>query len=192
MKPLFFASPAEWRQWLQENHASAAELLVGFYKVGSGRPSITWPESVDHALCFGWIDGVRRSIDETRYLIRFTPRRPGSVWSAVNIRRVEELISAGLMHPAGLERLKARKESESRIYSYEQQRKNATLSPEYAAILKANPKAWRFYQSRPAWYRRTTSWWVMSAKKEETRQRRLRALIADSAAGRDVQPLRRK
>jgi len=165
---------------------------VGFYKVGSGRPSITWPQSVDHALCFGWIDGVRRSIDETRYVIRFTPRRPGSVWSAVNIRRVEELIGAGLMHPAGLERLKARKESKSRIYSYEQQRKDATLSPKYAAMLKANPKAWEFFQSRPAWYRRTTSWWVMSAKKEETRQRRLRALIADSAAGRDVQPLRRK
>jgi uncharacterized protein YdeI (YjbR/CyaY-like superfamily) len=192
MKPRFFASPAEWRRWLQENHARTPELLVGFYKVGSGRPSITWPQSVDHALCFGWIDGVRRSIDETRYVIRFTPRRPGSVWSAVNIRRVEELIGAGLMHPAGLERLKARKESKSRIYSYEQQRKDATLSPKYAAMLKANPKAWEFFQSRPAWYRRTTSWWVMSAKKEETRQRRLRALIADSAAGRDVQPLRRK
>jgi uncharacterized protein YdeI (YjbR/CyaY-like superfamily) len=192
MKPLYFASPAEWRQWLQAHHADTAELLVGFYKVGSGRPRITWPESVDQALCFGWIDGVRRSIDGKRYAIRFTPRRRGSVWSAVNMRRVNELTKAGLMQPAGLKALEARRESKSGIYSYEQQRKHATLSLEHEAVFKANPKAWTFFQGQPPWYRRTTSWWIMSAKKEETRQRRLKALIADSAKGRVVQPLMRK
>jgi len=145
---------------------------------------------MDQALCFGWIDGVRRSIDEERYVIRFTPRRPGSVWSAVNTRRVEGLAKAGLMHPAGLEALQGRKESKAGIYAYEQQRKNAMLDPRYKAVLKANPKAWKFFRSRPPWYRRTTSWWVMSAKKEETRQRRLKALIADSASGRLIQPLK--
>ncbi len=189
MTPLYFASPAKWRTWLLEHHADTPELLVGFYKVGSGRPSITWPESVDHALCFGWIDGVRRSIDEERYVIRFTPRRPRSVWSAVNTRRVEELTRTGLMHPAGLKAFEARKDGKSGIYAYEQQRKSATLGPRYTAMLKANAKAWKFFQSRPPWYRRTASWWIVSAKKEETRQRRLTALIADSASGRIIQPL---
>lgn len=189
MKPLYFASPAEWREWLQEHHADTAELLVGLYKVGSGRPSVTWSQSVDQALCFGWIDGIRRSVDEARYVIRFTPRRQGSVWSAVNTRRVAELTKAGLMHPAGLEALKARKESKSEIYAYEQQRKNATLGPRYTAMLKANPKAWRFFQSQPPGYQRTMSWWVVSAKKEETRLRRLKALMADSAKGLIIQPL---
>lgn len=192
MKPLYFSAPADWRRWLLDHHADTPELLVGFYKVGSGRPSITWPESVDHALCFGWIDGVRRRVDEHRYSIRFTPRRADSVWSAVNIRRVKELTRAGLMHPTGLLAVRARKESKSGIYAYEQQRKSATLGPRYTAMLKANPAAWTFLQSRPPWYRHTTSWWVVSAKKEETRLRRLQALIADSASGREVQPLRRK
>jgi len=191
MKPLYFASPAHWRQWLEEHHADAPELLVGFYKVGSGRPSITWPESVDQALCFGWIDGVRRSIDGERYVIRFTPRRQGSAWSAVNIGRVKALARAGLMHPAGLTAAKARTSSKSAIYAYEQERKRATLGPRYTAMLKANPEAWKFFRSRPPWYRRTTSWWVTSAKQEATRLRRLNALITDSANGRDIQHLRR-
>jgi uncharacterized protein YdeI (YjbR/CyaY-like superfamily) len=190
MKPRFFATPAEWRLWLQKHHADTAELLVGFYKVGSGRPSITWPESVDQALCDGWIDGIRRSIDDRRYSIRFTPRRPGSVWSAVNLRRVKDLIDAGLVQPAGLKATEARKESKSGIYADEQQRRHATLGPRYTAMLKANPKAWEYFQRRPPWYRRTTSWWVVSAKKEETRLKRLRALIADSAQGREVGPLK--
>jgi uncharacterized protein YdeI (YjbR/CyaY-like superfamily) len=189
MKPRYFSSPAEWRQWLLEHHAGTPELLVGFYKVGSGRPSITWPESVDQALCFGWIDGIRRSIDDQRYCIRFTPRRPTSVWSAVNIRRVKELTRAGLMHVAGVKAVKARKESKSRIYAYEQQRKLAKLGPEYSAAFKANPGAWAFFQSRPPGYRRMMSWWVVSAKKEETRLRRLKALISDSAKGLIIQPL---
>jgi uncharacterized protein YdeI (YjbR/CyaY-like superfamily) len=175
-----------------EHHADAAELLVGFYKVGSGRPSLTWPQSVDQALCFGWIDGIRRRIDDQRYSIRFTPRRPGSIWSAGNIRRVDELTTEGLMHSAGLAALKRRKDSKSRIYSYEQQGKHATLGPPYAALLTANPKAWKFYQTSAPWYRRTTRWWVMSAKQEATRLRRLKTLVADSAAGRMIGPLRRK
>lgn len=175
-----------------EHHADAAELLVGFYKVGSGRPSLTWPQSVDQALCFGWIDGIRRRIDDQRYSIRFSPRRPGSIWSAINIRRGDELTTEGLMHPAGLAALKRRKDSKSRIYSYEQQGKQATLGPPYAALLKANPKAWKFYQTSAPWYRRTTSWWVMSAKQEATRLRRLKTLVADSAAGRMIGPLRRR
>ncbi len=192
MKPRYFASPAEWREWLQEHHADTAELLVGFYKVGSGRPSLTWPQSVDQALCLGWIDGVRRSIDAKRYVIRFTSRRRSSVWSGVNTRRVEELTKAGLVHSAGLKAFEARKESKSGIYAYEQQRKNATLGPRHTMIFKANPGAWKFFQSQPPWYRRTTSWWVVSTKKEETRLRRLNALMADSAKGLIIQPLRGK
>lgn len=189
MKPRYFASPAKWRQWLQEHHADAAELVVGFYKVGSGRPSITWPESVDQALCFGWIDGIRRSVDDERYVIRFTPRRRGSIWSAVNTRRVAELTEAGQMHPAGLKAFEDRKESKSGIYAYEQVRKNATLGPQYTAMLKGNPTAWKFFESRPPGYRRLASWWVISAKKEETRLRRIKALIADSARGQVIQPM---
>jgi uncharacterized protein YdeI (YjbR/CyaY-like superfamily) len=189
MKPLYFASSAEWRQWLLTHHDGTAELLVGFYKVGSGRPSITWPESVDQALCFGWIDGIRRSIDDQRYTIRFTPRRSGSAWSAINIRRVKALIRAGLMHPAGLKAAKARTESKSRIYSYEQQRKHAALGRAHEALFKANPAAWKFFRSQTPGYRRMTSWWVTSAKKEETRLRRLKSLIADCAKGLIMLPL---
>lgn len=189
MKPLYFATPTEWRRWLEEHHADTAELLVGFYKVGSGRPSITWPESVDQALCFGWIDGIRRRIDEHRYSIRFTPRRQGSVWSAVNIRRVKELSKAGLMRPAGTKAHAKRTASNSVIYAYEQDRKAATLGPGYEARLQANPKAWAFFQSQPPGYRRTCSWWVVSAKKEETRERRLESLIGHSAKGRQIQAM---
>ena len=189
MRPLYFATPAEWRRWLEEHHADTAELLVGFSKVGSGRPSITWPESVDQALCFGWIDGIRRRIDEQRYSIRFTPRRQGSVWSAVNIRRVKELSKAGLMRPAGTKAHAKRTASNSVIYSYEQDRKAATLGPEYEARLQANAKAWAFFQSQPPGYRRTCSWWVVSAKKEATRERRLESLIDHSAKGRQIEPM---
>jgi uncharacterized protein YdeI (YjbR/CyaY-like superfamily) len=190
VKPTFFATPSEFRAWLERHHATSRELLVGFYKKGSGRPSITWPEAVDQALCFGWIDGVRRSIDETSYSIRFTPRKPTSNWSAINIARVKELGASGLMRPAGLTAFRHRSDKKSAIYSYEQ-RSAAKLSKGDEGRLKANKKAWAFFLDQPPWYRRTATYWVVSAKKEETRQRRLATLIADSAGGRTIGPLTR-
>ena len=190
MNPRFFATPAEWRAWLEEHHATAPELWVGFHKRGSGRPSITWPESVDQALCFGWIDGVRRRIDDDRYAIRFTPRRKGSTWSNSNLKRVEELSRLGLMRQAGRDAHAARTVAKSGIYAYEQ-RKRAKLSPVLEARFKRNRKAWAYFQAQPAWYRRTAVWWVVSAKKEETRERRLVTLIEDSAAGRAIRQLSR-
>jgi uncharacterized protein YdeI (YjbR/CyaY-like superfamily) len=184
MKPTFFPSPADFRNWLAENHASARELLVGFYKKDSGRPSITWPESVDEALCFGWIDGVRKSVDAASYTIRFTPRKPTSIWSAVNIRRVGVLIDDGRMQPAGLKAFQARRENKSGVYSYEQRRDE--LEEPYAGILKKNKTAWTFFQSQPPSYRKAAGWWVISAKREETRLKRLETIIQDSAAGRRI------
>jgi uncharacterized protein YdeI (YjbR/CyaY-like superfamily) len=176
MKPSFFRTPAKFREWLARNHASKAELFVGFYKKDSGRPSITWPESVDQALCFGWIDGVRRSIDEISYSIRFTPRKPGSIWSSVNINRAQALIAQGQMQPAGLEAYEARRENKSGIYSYEQ--RSADLEEPYNRLLKKNHAAWKFFQAQPASYRKAVYWWIMSAKKEETRLKRLEKLVA--------------
>jgi uncharacterized protein YdeI (YjbR/CyaY-like superfamily) len=190
MRPRFFANSAAWRAWLEEHHASAEELWVGFYKRGTGRPSITWPESVDQALCFGWIDGVRKRLDDERYVIRFTPRRKGSVWSSVNLARVEELTRQGHMRPAGLAAHGVRRPEKSGIYAYEQ-RHGAELTPEMAKRFKANRKAWDFFQRQPAWYRRTATWWVVSAKREDTQERRLATLIADSAAGRPIKHLNR-
>ena len=190
MQPRFFASPDEWRDWLERHHDTAPELLVGFYKRGTGRPSITWPESVDQALCFGWIDGVRRRIDDERYTIRFTPRRKGSTWSRVNLARVKELTRQGLMRPAGRLAHASRAPAKTGLYSYEQ-RKRAKLPPALEAKLKRNRKAWAYFQARPAWYRQLAVWWIVSAKKEETRERRLATLIADSAAGRSIRQLAR-
>ena len=190
MQPRFFATPAEFRAWLEEHHADATELLVGFYKKGSGRPSITWPESVDEALCFGWIDGVRRKIDDERYTIRFSPRQKRSTWSAYNIKRAKELIAEGRMTPAGLAAFEARTDERSAIYSYEQ-RRNAQLEPDEQARLEADPAAWEWFQAQPPSYRRPAIHWVTSAKRPETRERRLAALIADSAAGRAIKPLTR-
>jgi uncharacterized protein YdeI (YjbR/CyaY-like superfamily) len=190
MQPRFFATPAEFRAWLEEHHADATELLVGFYKKGSGRPSITWPESVDEALCFGWIDGVRRRIDDERYTIRFSPRQKRSTWSAYNITRAKELIAEGRMTPAGLAAFEARTDERSAIYSYEQ-RRNAQLEPDEQARLEADPAAWEWFQAQPPSYRRPAIHWVTSAKRPETRERRLAALIADSAAGRAIKPLTR-
>jgi|SRR5579864_2332010 len=189
MKATYFKSPSDFRAWLEIHHAEAQELLVGFHKKGSRKPSITWPESVDEALCFGWIDGVRRSVDESSYTIRFTPRRRGSIWSAVNIKRAQELIKAGRMRPAGLKEFQARKEDRSRLYSYEQEGKK--LIEVYEQKLKANKKAWEFFQAQAPWYQRTTSFWVMSAKKEETRLRRLDQLVSHSAQGETIPPLTR-
>jgi uncharacterized protein YdeI (YjbR/CyaY-like superfamily) len=184
MKPTFFPTPAAFRRWLEKNHEKATELLVGFYKKDSGRPSITWPESVDQALCFGWIDGVRRRIDHVSYSIRFTPRRRGSIWSAVNIGRATELSKQGLMSPAGLRAFDARDEKKSAIYSYENRPRE--LAPEYEKRFRANKQAWEYWTAQPPGYRRLVTYWVMEAKKEETRERRLATLIADSAAGRRV------
>jgi len=179
MKPTFFESPARFRQWLEKNHDKAPELLVGFFKKDSGRPSITWPESVDQALCFGWIDGVRRRIDDVSYTIRFTPRRRGSIWSKINIGRATELAKCGLMHAAGAKAFEQRSESKSRIYAYENAPR--TLPPAAEKRFRANKKAWKFFNNQPPSYRRVAIYWILSAKKEETRERRLTTLIDDSA-----------
>lgn len=187
---LFFPDPAAFRAWLKENHARVAEQWVGFYKRGSGKPSITWPESVDQALCFGWIDGVRKTIDAQSYKIRFTPRKRGSVWSAINIRRAKALIEAGEMTPAGLKAFEARRSDRSALYSYEQ-RRNPVLPAAFAKKLKSDKAAWAFFRSQPPWYQRSATHWVISAKQEETRLRRLETLMEDSRNGRAIAPLRR-
>jgi uncharacterized protein YdeI (YjbR/CyaY-like superfamily) len=189
MEPTFFATPADFRAWLERHHASDGELIVGFHKRGSGRPSITWPEAVDQALCFGWIDGVRRRIDDTSYSIRFTPRNARSTWSAVNIRRMKELVEGGLVAPAGLAAFGRRADDRSAIYSYEQ-RKAATLEPDQERRLRADERARTFFEAQPPSYRRAAIHWVTSAKKPETRERRLAQLIECSAAGEPVPPLR--
>lgn len=190
MEPIYFKSPAEFREWLEKHHAAARELWVGFYKKASGRPSMTWPESVDEALCFGWIDGIRKSVDEVSYTIRFTPRKPRSVWSAVNMRRVEELSREGRMRPAGQKAFEARLENRSGIYSYEQ--RAAELEGDYGLRFKQNEAAWAFYQSQPASYRKAANWWILSAKREETRLKRLEQLIEDSAHSRRLPQFSRK
>lgn len=182
-KPRFFATPADFRQWLKEHHATARELLVGFYKKDSGKPSITWPESVDEALCVGWIDGVRKRIDDESYTIRFSPRQASSIWSAVNIKRIQELIAEGRVLPAGLAAFEKRSDKKSGVYAYEQ-RKEAELDPAAQKQFQANKAAWEFFQAQPPGYRQTLTWWVVNAKKEETRQKRLAQLIEASANGR--------
>lgn len=195
MKPpgretLFFATPAEFRAWLEKHYATRQELSVGFYKRAAGKPSITWPESVDVALCYGWIDGVRNSIDQISYRIRFTPRKPTSTWSAINVRRAEEMTRLGLMHPAGIKAFEARKGDKTGIYAYEQ-RQHAKLRPADERKFRANKKAWEYFQAQPPWYRRTAAYRVISAKQEETRQRRLAQLIKDSEAGHPIKELTR-
>ena len=185
-KAVFFPAPSGFRKWLEEHHQTATELLVGYYKKATGKPSITWPESVDEALCFGWIDGVRRTIDDESYSVRFTPRRQRSNWSAVNLERVEELTKLGRMHPAGLRAYEARDPARSASYSFEQREAARKLTPEYERKLKANAKAWAFFQAQAPYYQRTASWYVMSAKKDETRLKRLAKLIEDSARGRRI------
>jgi len=177
----FFKTPAELRRWFAKHHASEDFLWVGFYKKDTGEPSVTWPESVDEALVVGWIDGIRKRIDGQRYKIRFTPRRRGSVWSAINIARVEELAKAGRMRPAGLDAFALRRENRSGIYSYEQ--RAAALPEPYAAMLAANKRAEAFFAAQPPSYRKLACWWVVSAKQEETRSKRLGKLIDACVAG---------
>ena len=184
MKPEFFQTSADFRTWLKRNHATATELWVGFYKKNSGKPSITWPESVDQALCFGWIDGIRKRVDEISYQIRFTPRRRGSIWSATNIKRAEELVRQKQMRPTGLHALAARIENKSGIYSYEQ--RSTEWEQPYAKLLKKNQAALNFFNKQPPSYRKMIGWWIVSAKKEETRMARLAKLISESAKGKRV------
>jgi len=183
MTAKYFATPAAFRSWLEKNSATKTELWVGYHRRRTGTPSITWPESVDEALCFGWIDGIRKTVDEDRYMIRFTPRKPKSNWSTVNIKRVAELTKLGLMKEAGLKVFNEREAK--REYSYEQTRATE-LAPEYAKEFRTNRKAWTFFEAQAPSYQRTLKFWVMNARKEETQRARLKKLIDTSAAGKRV------
>ena len=180
--PTFFADAQAFRSWLEANAATSSELLVGFYKVRSGRPSMSWPESVDEALCFGWIDGIRRRIDDVAYSIRFTPRKPKSNWSAVNIAKFEKLQGEGRMTPAGAEAFARRTEFKSRVYAYEQ-KSTAEFSTAQLRDFKRNKAAWSFFQATPPGYRKVMLHWVTSAKKAETRASRFAKLVEACAAG---------
>ena len=176
MKPKFFPTPKSFRAWLERNHQTSKELLVGFYRKDSGKPSINWPEAVNEALCFGWIDGIRHRLDDTSYTIRFTPRRPRSTWSAININYVAKLRAQGLMKPAGLRAYEQRLPERSQTYSYERI-DTATLGPTFQKMLRANKKAWAYFQTLTPSYRGKVIHWVVTAKKEETKVARLRKVI---------------
>ncbi len=184
----FFATPDELRDWFDVNHETAAELWLGYYRKSTGRPSVDWPQAVDEALCVGWIDGVRRSVDDMTFVQRFTPRRKGSTWSAINVAKVANLTKEGRMRPAGIAAFEARSDANTAIYSYEQP--DAAFTPEEVARFKADSAAWADWAARPPSYRRAVMYWVTSAKQAATRARRLETLIADSAAGRKVGPMR--
>ena len=177
--PLFFLTPNDFRLWLDAHHASAREVWIGYFKKSSGKPSMTWPESVDEALCYGWIDGVRKSLDTERYVIRFSPRKRTSIWSEVNIAKVKKLLAEGRMMPAGLSAWELRDEKRSGVYSFE--RKAASFSAEHERQFRKHRTAWEFFEAQPAYYKRVAAHYVGSAKREETRERRLQALIAHSA-----------
>lgn len=180
MGPIFFENQFEFRKWLEKNHQKEKELFVGFYKVSSGKPSMTWSQSVDEALCFGWIDSVRKSIDKDSYQIRFTQRKPTSIWSAINIQKIAELTKQGLMHPVGLACFENRKEIKSKIYTYENA--EAEFPPEFEKKFRANKHAWTYFQSLAPSYRKVSINWVMSAKQEATQIKRFAELIADCEA----------
>ena len=184
---IFFDGPRAFREWLEANHASASEVFVGYYKKATGKQTMTWSQAVDQALCFGWIDGVLRRIDDERHMQRFTPRRRGSNWSKVNIAKVAKLEEAGLMRPAGRKVYEARSEARSGIYAFEQAAA-AELPGGYEKRLRADAAAWEYWQAATPSYRRTATHWVVSAKREETRERRLEQLIESSAAGRHAPP----
>ena len=181
MKPKFFSSPDQFREWLAKNHDSAGELLVGFHKKDSGKKSVTYAQALDEALCFGWIDGVRRSLDETSYTIRFTPRKPRSIWSNVNVRHVERLTKEGRMAEPGIKAYALRDPERTGIYAFENRPRE--FSPEFEKKFRANKRAWEFFQTEPPSIRRVCIFWVMNAKKEETRLRRLEHLIDSSSKG---------
>ncbi|MCW3091946.1 MAG: bacteriocin-protection protein [Ferruginibacter sp.] len=181
MTPIFFATQSDFQKWLKKNHKKETELVVGFHKVGSGKLSMTWSQAVDEALCFGWIDGVRKSIDQDSYQIRFTQRKPTSIWSAINIKKIEELTRKGLMQPAGLASFEKRKEEKSKIYTHENE--EVKLTQKFEKQFKENKKAWDYFQSLAPSYRKLSTHWVMRAKQATTRIKRLNELIADSENG---------
>lgn len=178
MVPTFFTTQAGFRKWLSKHHTTETEFLVGFYKVDSGKPSMSWSQSVDEALCFGWIDGVRKSIDTESYTIRFTPRRPGSIWSAINIEKVAKLTQQGLMKPAGIESFNRKQEHKTRVYSHENEKKK--LAKELEKIFRANKTAWRFFTSQAPSYQKVIIHWIMTAKQEKTQLTRLNKAIQAS------------
>jgi uncharacterized protein YdeI (YjbR/CyaY-like superfamily) len=181
--PIFFATAADFRDWLDQHADTATDVVVGFHKRGTGTPSIDWPESVDEALCHGWIDGVRTRIDDKTYKIRFTPRKAVSIWSAVNIGRAEALIQEGRMKPAGQAAFERRQEEKSRVYSFEQPKELVELSPAHEVVFLRHPEAWAFFQAQADSYQRTAIWHILSAKKAETQLVRLQKLIEASARG---------
>jgi uncharacterized protein YdeI (YjbR/CyaY-like superfamily) len=187
-EPRFFRMPREWRAWLEKNHAKAADLVLGFHKATSDEKGITYKEALDEALCFGWIDAVRRGGEHT-WSIRFTRRKASSIWSQVNIRRIEELKSEGRMHAAGLAAYEGRDHRQQKKYSFEN--RDAALSADDERAFRADKQAWANFEKMPASYRHPAVWWVVSAKRAETHERRLATLIADSAAGRKLKHLRR-
>ena len=191
LKPTFFATQAAFRKWLDRNHEREQELLVGFHKKASGKPTITWQEAIEEALCFGWIDGVRRSLDDESYSVRFTPRKPRSTWSAINIAKAKELIAAGRMTPAGARAFETGANERAAISSYER-RHASSLSAAQEREFRRTRSAWDWFQAQPPSYRKAAVYWVVSAQKDETKQRRLARLITDSAAGRRVPPLARR
>jgi uncharacterized protein YdeI (YjbR/CyaY-like superfamily) len=186
-EPTFFRTASTFRKWLEKNHDRTPELLIGFHRVDSGKGGLTYREALDEALCFGWIDGVRKRFDADSYTIRFTPRKPSSIWSVVNTTRIDKLINMGRVHPAGLKVFQQRDEKRSKLYSYEVG--NCKFAPEHEEQFRADPTAWEFYQAQAPWYRRVSCYWVMSAKREETRLRRLATLIDDSANARRIKQL---
>lgn len=188
-EPVHFATGEEFSTWLDQHHATETELVVGFYKVSTGKRSLTWSEAVDQALCFGWIDGVRRSLGPDAYTIRFTPRKPRSIWSNNNVARVERLIALGVMRPAGLTAYEARDPARTGVYSSESEDRG--LGPGFEAEFRRHEDAWSWFERQPAGYRRAAAHWVTTAKKEQTRRSRLGTLIENSAHGRKVRPLRR-
>jgi uncharacterized protein YdeI (YjbR/CyaY-like superfamily) len=188
-EPIFFESAAEWRAWLEQHHETETEVWVGMWRKAVGR-GMTWSEAVDEALCFGWIDSVAKGIDGQRRMQRFTPRKPTSNWSAVNVRKVEQLRTEGRMRPAGEAAFARRRPDKTGVYSFEQP-DDPAFTPEQEAQFRADDAAWAYWESRPPGYRRQATWWVVSAKREETRARRLATLIEDCAAGRAIKPLRR-
>ena len=189
MQPLFFETQSSLRTWFDANHIKENELWVGYYKISTGKLSITWPQSVDEAICFGWIDGIRKTLDKQSYTIRFTPRKPRSHWSAVNIAKAEKMIKAGLMKPAGIKAFNLKEEKRSRKASYEQE--FVQLSESFENMIKANKAAWDYFQKLPPSVRKTSVHWIMSAKQEETRLRRLGILIHSSEKNQRIPPLQR-
>ena len=182
--PVFFKTPAAFRRWLAAHHDTETELWVGYYRKDTGKASITWPESVDEALCYGWIDGIRKRVDDESYMNRFTPRRPRSMWSAINARRARALIAEGRMQPAGLKAFEARLQDRSGLYSF--RTRPESLPAELVRAFRRNRAAWAFYQSQPASYRRAANAWVLGAKRDETRQKRFHSLVDHSAAGEHI------